>query len=158
MVRMVTRLRVVLACLPAALLGACSGGAQSPKCVPGLTRDCPCPTGQPGAQRCTSAGTFAACVCAAPAVDGGGPDGAGDTTSPATPTDGAEDQTSLPADASTAVADGGGQVGATDSGLPADEGGQVVMIDSGLPADEGAGDAAYVANGCGDGIVALPEQ
>ena len=32
---------------------------------------CPCPTGRSGAQTCTSAGTFAACVCSAPALDAG---------------------------------------------------------------------------------------
>ena len=71
----------MLACLPVAFLGGCSGGSQS--CIPGLTVVCPCPTGQLGAQTCTSAGTFAACVCAAPVVDAGdlgGSDGA--ATSP----------------------------------------------------------------------------
>ena len=81
MVRMVARLYVVLSCFLVAFLGGCSGGSQS--CIPGLTVVCPCPTGQLGAQTCTSAGTFAACVCSAPALDAGdlgGSDGA--ATSP----------------------------------------------------------------------------
>jgi len=53
----------------------CSGGSDAAKCVPGLTIECPCPTGQHGAQTCTPAGTFAACVCATPTVDDGGPGG-----------------------------------------------------------------------------------
>ncbi|MGA7744363.1 MAG: hypothetical protein WBP56_26145, partial [Polyangia bacterium] len=31
-------------------------------CVPGASVACACPTGQQGAQTCTSAGTFAVCV------------------------------------------------------------------------------------------------
>ena len=56
-------------------------------CVPGASVACACPTGQQGAQTCTSAGTFAACACAAPTVDAGsagGADGAV-TRSPDTP-------------------------------------------------------------------------
>ena len=82
MVRMVNRQRVVLASLLAASLGGCSGGSQSPKCIPGLTVECPCPTGQQGSQTCTSAGTFAACVCAAPGADAGR---AGDGAAPSPP-------------------------------------------------------------------------
>ena len=52
-------------------------------CVPGASVACACVTGQQGAQVCTAAGTFAACVCAPPTVDAGnvgGSDGA--ATSP----------------------------------------------------------------------------
>lgn len=55
-----------------------TGGAPA-VCVPGTSALCYCPTGQPGAQRCTSAGTFAACVCVAPVVDAGGIGGSGGT-------------------------------------------------------------------------------
>ena len=44
-------------------------------CVPGASAECYCPTGQQGAQACTSAGTFEACVCATPTVDAGGAGG-----------------------------------------------------------------------------------
>ena len=44
-------------------------------CVPGASALCYCPTGQQGAQICTSAGTFGACVCASPTVDAGGAGG-----------------------------------------------------------------------------------
>lgn len=47
---------------------AATGGAPA-ACVPGRSVACACPTGQPGAQICTSAGTFAACVCLSPPVD-----------------------------------------------------------------------------------------
>jgi hypothetical protein len=47
---------------------AATGGAPA-ACVPGQSVACACPTGQPGAQICTSAGTFAACVCWSPPVD-----------------------------------------------------------------------------------------
>ena len=76
MVHMVARPSIVLSCLSAAVLGGCSGGSQAAQCVPGLTVDCPCPTGQQGAQTCTSAGTFAACVCLTPNPDDGGVNGA----------------------------------------------------------------------------------
>ncbi|MGA7740389.1 MAG: hypothetical protein ACLP66_23070 [Polyangia bacterium] len=41
-------------------------------CVPGASVACACSNREQGAQTCTSAGTFAACVCAAPTVDAGG--------------------------------------------------------------------------------------
>ena len=47
---------------------AATGGAPA-ACVPGQSVAGACPTGQPGAQTCTSAGTFAACVCLSPPVD-----------------------------------------------------------------------------------------
>ena len=122
MVRMVARLCVVFACLPAVFLGGCGGGglaASAPDapgvagghggpsgtggspggvggegggtggqlatatssapgvCVPGASVACACVTGQQGAQTCTAAGTFAACVCLAPSVEAGGADGSG---------------------------------------------------------------------------------
>src|SRR5208283_4132929 len=41
----------------------------------GASAACACPTGQQGAQTCTSVGTFEACVCATPTVDAGGAGG-----------------------------------------------------------------------------------
>jgi hypothetical protein len=49
-------------------------------CVPGASVACACVTGQQGAQVCTAAGTFAACVCAAPTVDAGATGGSGGST------------------------------------------------------------------------------
>ncbi|MGB8297967.1 MAG: DUF1566 domain-containing protein [Polyangia bacterium] len=40
-------------------------------CIPGAAIACACVTGQAGAQTCTSAGVFGACVCAASTVDAG---------------------------------------------------------------------------------------
>ena len=52
-------------------------------CVPGASVACACVTGQQGAQTCTAAGTFAACVCAPPAVDAGATGGSdGSATNP----------------------------------------------------------------------------
>jgi hypothetical protein len=42
-----------------------------PECVPGTSVACTCMSGQPGAQVCTLAGTFAPCVCAASTMDAG---------------------------------------------------------------------------------------
>ncbi len=159
MVRMVTRLRIVLSCLLVASLGGCSSGspatsppdaptvtggivssagagggpggvgggggtggqlstatsATPPLCVPGASVACACVTGQTGAQTCTSAGTFAPCVCAAPAVDAGALGGAGGTTATtassstggatvlATSAGGAGGQTALPPDAGAPI-------------------------------------------------------
>ena len=72
MVPMMARLWIVLSCLLVVFVGGCSGGSQSPKCISGASAECYCPTGQQGAQTCTSAGTFAACVCTTPKVDAGG--------------------------------------------------------------------------------------
>jgi hypothetical protein len=99
MVRMLARLCSLLVCLSVAFLGGCGGGSQATippdatvatggsggtggqsatatstapaVCVPGASVACACVTGQQGAQTCTSAGTFAACVCSAP--DSGAP-------------------------------------------------------------------------------------
>ena len=90
---MIARLRIVLSCLLVASLVGCSGGsspggsgggggtggqlstttsAAPGVCVPGASVACVCATGQQGAQTCTAAGTFAACMCSAPTVDAGG--------------------------------------------------------------------------------------
>jgi hypothetical protein len=56
-------------------------------CVPGASVACACVTGQQGAQTCTSAGTFAACVCPVPGGDTGVvPDGAVQDSAPAATT------------------------------------------------------------------------
>ncbi|MGB7811457.1 MAG: DUF4215 domain-containing protein [Polyangia bacterium] len=56
-------------------------------CVPGASVACACSTGQQGAQTCTSAGTFEACVCSVPTVDAGSLDGeASDTANPGSDT------------------------------------------------------------------------
>jgi hypothetical protein len=65
---MVARLSIVLSCLMLTSLGGCSSGSQANNCIFGASEGCYCPTGQRGAQTCTSAGTFAACVCSAPTV------------------------------------------------------------------------------------------
>ena len=72
---MVAMLRLVLSCLLVVSLDGCGNGSHSPKCISGASAECYCPTGQQGAQTCTPAGTFAACVCAAPTVDAGGAGG-----------------------------------------------------------------------------------
>ncbi len=72
MVPMATRLSLVLSCFAATLVGGCSGTSPSDTCIPGISVVCVCPNGQNGAQICTSAGAFAACVCAATAEDDGG--------------------------------------------------------------------------------------
>ena len=69
--------RILASFIPLALLGACGGGGDAPKCVPGASVDCACPTGQHGAQTCSAAGTFTACVCAPADPDGGGLGGTG---------------------------------------------------------------------------------
>lgn len=61
-------------------MDAATGGAPA-ACVPGQSVACACLTGQPGAQTCTSAGTFAACVCLSPPVDAEGIDEGGVTLS-----------------------------------------------------------------------------
>ncbi|MGA7743795.1 MAG: hypothetical protein WBP56_20000 [Polyangia bacterium] len=62
--------------------GTGGGGSQGAQCVPGASAECYCPAGQRSAQTCTAAGTFAPCVCVAPALDAGGVGGSdGATTS-----------------------------------------------------------------------------
>ena len=65
---------------------ATATGPAPATCVPGASALCYCPTGQQGAQICTSAGTFGACVCASPTVDAGG--GGGSTSFNSTPSGG----------------------------------------------------------------------
>lgn len=87
------------------LLGACGGGGAPnggvPKCTPGASVECACPTGENGAQICGTDGKFGACSCmpggaagtrapvtstGAAGIGGtttsGAPGGAGGTTSP----------------------------------------------------------------------------
>lgn len=75
MLPMVARLRIALSSLLLASLAGCSGGSQVPKCIPGESAKCYCPTGQQGAQTCTSTGSFAACVCLPATADAGAVDG-----------------------------------------------------------------------------------
>jgi len=77
-VPMRSKLWILSSFISVGLLGACGSGSDAPKCVPGASAECACPTGQHGAQSCTSAGTFAACVCAGSPLDSGsGGNGAG---------------------------------------------------------------------------------
>jgi len=76
-VHMLTRLWIVLSCLPLALLVGCGGGSSAAKCVAGATAECACPAGQQGVQTCNSAGAFGTCACGTtPLADAGGGDGA----------------------------------------------------------------------------------
>ena len=138
--------------------GVGGGGGQSATstapavCVPGASVACACVTGQQGAQTCTSAGTFAACVCAgAAAVDAASLGETGGTSTADAPsgTGDASGQVDSPWDAPSASAGGMDAV---------DTDGQIMTMDSGLLADVGAADAVYVATHCGDGMVVLPEQ
>jgi hypothetical protein len=83
MVPMATRLSLVFSCFSAAFLGGCGGTSPSDTCVRGISVVCVCPTGQHGAQTCTSAGAFGACVCAAPGQEDGGVDEASEVGSDA---------------------------------------------------------------------------
>jgi hypothetical protein len=69
---MVFRLLFVISSLAVAFLDGCGGTSPSDTCIPGISVVCECPTGQHGAQTCTAAGAFAACVCAASTEDDGG--------------------------------------------------------------------------------------
>ena len=74
---MLTRLWIVLSCLPLALLVGCGGGSSAAKCVAGATAECACPAGQQGVQTCNSVGAFGTCACGTtPLADAGGGDGA----------------------------------------------------------------------------------
>ena len=139
MVPMMARRWIVLSCLLVVFVGGCSGGSQSPKCVTGITVECPCPAGQQGAQTCTSAGTFAACVCATPTVDaGGGASSDGAITSPP------DSAISLP-DA-TAVGGSGGS-----AGMGGGAGGPVVDAVPDQSADDATGAGPDVPVGGGGG-------
>jgi len=147
---MVARLCIVLSCLHLAFLGGCSSSSQAPKCIPGASVACACPTGQQGAQACNSAGKFAACVCAAPGLDSGQPDDTRGTTVPSSQlgTGGAIGPVTLPADASTTVVGTGGQSIAVDSssGSSSDIGGDLGMGGA-IGADAPMGTGGVVATG-----------
>ena len=66
MVPMVTRLCVVLSVSSRGIAQRLRRWESGPKCIPGASAECYCPTGQQGAQTCTSAGAFAPCVCSGP--------------------------------------------------------------------------------------------
>ncbi len=150
MVRMVTRMCVVVSCVLVASLGGCSGGspatsppdaptvmggsdvsagtgggpggvggggggtggqparatnATPPLCIPGASVACACVTGQTGAQTCTSAGTFAACVCVdTPSADGGA--AVSTVDAPGTPTPDAQPPVDTGPDASSPLSSG----------------------------------------------------
>jgi fibro-slime domain-containing protein len=158
MAHMTTRLGILVSFLSAALLVGCGGGSDSAKCVSGLTIECPCPTGQHGAQTCNASGTFAACVCAIPTLDAGGLGGAGGIVVPTTSSGTGGQVAALPdaraggtggvivpitslADASTTVSDTGVQD----------------ILDSGVSVEVGALDAPQVVAVCGDGITSGAE-
>lgn len=75
---------IATSCLSVTFLAACGDGSDTPKCIPGASVECACPTGQQGAQTCSPAGTFTPCVCATPALDAGVLGGAGGTSVPPT--------------------------------------------------------------------------
>ena len=110
------------------------------KCVPGLTVACPCPTGQNGSQTCTSAGTFAACVCATPMLDAGGLGGVvGTASSSVSSSTGGQGAQLLDA----GMGGTGGVMGLSTSAADAnpsmaDLDAQIVTADSGWIADIGA--------------------
>lgn len=63
---MVVRLsRYVVAAI---VLVGCKPAADDPRCVPGTSASCACPSGSRGAQTCLPSGTFAACTCTPPAA------------------------------------------------------------------------------------------
>jgi len=52
------------------VLGGCAGDVDIvPRCTPGASAACTCPTGQSGAQVCGSNGAYAACVCQSSPTD-----------------------------------------------------------------------------------------
>jgi hypothetical protein len=73
-VRMTGRRCLLASVLVVVCQAGCGGGNDGAKCVPGASVACACPTGQIGAQICTSEGTFAVCVCGAPVTDASAPD------------------------------------------------------------------------------------
>ena len=80
-----TKVCIVVGSLLLSILGGCGRGSPLATCIPGASVACACPTGQQGAQTCTSTGTHTACVCATPAVDASGLGGTGGTAVPSTP-------------------------------------------------------------------------
>ena len=158
MVRMRTRLCILASFLSVAFLGGCGGGSDGPKCIPGLTVECPCPTSQHGAQTCNASGTFAACVCATPTLDAGGLGGAGGTMVPPTSSGTGGQVAALP----DAGAGGTGGVivpvtSLADASTTASETGVQTITDSGVSAEVGALDASQAVAVCGDGITLGPE-
>jgi len=77
--------KIVASFLPTVVFFACGGGGDAPKCIPGASIECACPTGQHGAQTCSPAGTFAACQCAPTVPDGSTLGGTGGTAVLTTP-------------------------------------------------------------------------
>ena len=148
MVGMTTRLCILASILSVAFLGGCGGGGEGAKCVPGLTIECPCATGQNGSQTCTSSGIFAACVCATPMLDAGS---TVETIGPIT------SQT----DSGSSAKEAGGTIIDLDSGIVAEVAQTPITMDSGLVAEfvpeVSAKDAPGSSAVCGDGVVTLPE-
>ena len=148
MFRMKTRLCILVSCLALMFVFGCGGGGDGAKCVPGLTVECPCPTGQRGSQTCNPAGTFAACVCANPMLDAGG---TADTFGPL----------NSQADSGLSAMDAGGTIADLDSGIVADIAQPPIPVDSGLVAEVGPEvswmDVPGSSAVCGDGVVMLPE-
>ncbi len=148
MIRMRTRFCILASCLALTFAVGCGSSSDGAKCVPGLTIECPCATGQNGSQTCTSSGIFAACVCATPMIDAGS---TVDTIGPIT------SQT----DSGSSATEAGGTIIDLDSGIVVDVAQTLLPVDSGLVAEvspeAGAQDAPISSAVCGDGVVALPE-
>jgi cysteine-rich repeat protein len=105
--------------LAAAWVGACGGGGDAPKCIPGASVECACPTGQHGAQTCNAAGAFTACVCALADLDAGGLGGTGGTSTKAASTGGIDGgATLLGSGGAGGVSGTGGSSGGTCVGTP----------------------------------------
>ena len=126
----------------------CGSGSDGAKCVPGLTVECPCPTGQNGSQTCTSAGTFAACACAWPTLDAAGIGGAGGAGVLPTGTGGQSGGTGGVIGPSTSLAD----ASTTDS-----ETAMRTITDSGVSAEVGPFDAPEPVAVCGDSVISGSE-
>jgi hypothetical protein len=122
--------------------------ATPPLCIPGASVACACVTGQTGAQTCTSAGTFAACVCATPAVDAGATGGSdGAVTSPLdapVATGGSDARSATDGSSDVSIATGGTETGGTAGS--AGTGGSAVSSSSG-----GAGGFGGTAGAGGGG-------
>ena len=152
---MVARLSIVLSCLLLTCLGGCSSGSQANNCIFGASEGCYCPTGQRGAQTCTSAGTFAACVCSAPTVDAGvagGSDGAATSPRDAVAIGPSDSAATSPPDAATTEDSSGDS-----AGMDGDEGPVVdaaayqsadvpAVIDAAPPANDASTDANRYAD------------
>ena len=175
---MVAKLFVLFSCLSVAFLGGCGAASKPATCVPGASAECWCPDGQHGAQTCTSASTYGACVCLVPTVDADGLGGAGGTATAPISTGGqvSPDGGMAGAGGATISTTWGGGAGAmagatipaTSSGgaggqvsLPVDAGtdaadpdGPGAAKDGEPPPDTRAVDTVYVPpTTCGDGIL-----